>query len=333
MAERKEKLIRVLQIIQSTDEKSPLNASQIVERLDKKYELADIDRRSIYRDIVLLQDCGYPIVQCKEKRKGWYMQKHTFEEWEIKVMLDAVSQAKCISVEEAADIKEKLLSLMSERGRSRLSHLMVPKSGNAKSTQELGKYIEMMLEAMHQGKKIEFQYTELNSNLDRVLRMDGYFYKLNLYTICWDSNNYYLIGNHDKYDNLAHYRLDRIENMRISELDTTPAEVKLGQNPEMQIQEYIEKSVAQFSGEKVRVKLVYEPNQANNGIIHDFAGEDPWIRQLNDGKTEISFTKLNSPTLVAWLLQNANRFTVVEPEDIRNQILEQIQESLRNYGM
>lgn len=331
MAERKEKLIRVLQIMQSTDERSPLNATQIVDRLANKYELREIDRRSIYRDIVLLQSCGYDIEQCDDKRKGWYMKKHAFEDWEIKVMLDAVCQAKCISTEEASAIKEKLLALVSERGRSRLSHLMVPKSGNSKVTSELGKNIELMIEAMHQGKKIEFQYTELNHDLKRVLRLEGYFYKLNLYTICWDSNNYYLIGNHDKYDNLTHYRLDRIENMKISELDATPAEEKIGQNPELKIQEYIEKSVSQFSGDKVRITLEFTPNQTNNAIIHDFAGDDVMLKHVDNGNLRISFTKLNSPTLVSWLLENANRFTVVEPVEIREKIIEQLEESLKKY--
>ncbi len=331
MAERKEKLIRVLQIIETTDEKSPMNASQIIERLANKYELIDIDRTSIYRDIALLQACGYDIEQCKDKRKGWYWKKHVFENWEIKVMLDAVCQARCISVEEAADIKERLLNLVSERGRSRLSHLMMPKPGNLKNTQNLGKNIELMIEAMHQRKKIEFQYTELDNNMKRTLRLDGYFYKLNLYTICWDSNNYYLIGNHDKYDNLTHYRLDRIENMRISELDITPAEEKIGQNPEIKIQEYIEKSVSQYSGEKVRIVLEFTPNQTNNAIIHDFVGDDFMLRHLENGNLQITFTKLNSPTLVAWLLDNANRFTVIEPRDIKEQIIEQLEESLKKY--
>lgn len=331
MAERKEKLIRVLQIMQSTDEKSPMNAANIVERLSTKYELEEVDRRSIYRDMVLLQDCGYPIKQCDDKRKGWYMEKHAFEEWEIKVMLDAICQARCITVEEASRIKEKLLELVSERSRSRLSHLMVPEASNTKNSQNLGKNIELMIEAMHQGKKIEFQYTELNDNLERVLRLEGYYYKLNLYTICWDNNNYYLIGNHDKYDNLTHYRLDRIENMRISELDMTKAEVKLGQNPEIKIREYIKQSVSQYSGEKVRLTLEFTPNQANNSIIHDFVGDDVWLRHLKNGNLEITFSKLNSPTLIAWLLQNAGRFKVVKPDDIREQIVEQLKESLKYY--
>lgn len=330
-AERKEKLIRVLQIMLQTDERSPLNASQIVEKLSTEFDLKDVDRRSIYRDMILLQTCDYDIEQCEDKRKGWYMKKHTFEDWEIKVMLDAVCQAKCISFSEASDIKEKLLSLVSERGRSRLSHLMVPKAGNVKEYKELGKNIEIMIEAMHLGKKIEFQYTELNNKLERELRLDGYYYKLNLYTICWDNNNYYLIGNHDKYDNLTHYRLDRIENMRISDLNIVPANQVIGENPEMKIQDYIAKSVSQYAGDKVRLILEYTPDKINNAIIHDFVGEEAWLKQLPDGKVQVSFAKLNSPTLVAWLIQNGNRFKVIAPDFLKDQVVQQLKESLKLY--
>ena len=67
-----------------------MNASQIVEKLDSEYNLGDVDRRSVYRDISMLQYCRYRISQCKDKRKGWYMEKHAFDDWEIKIMMDAV---------------------------------------------------------------------------------------------------------------------------------------------------------------------------------------------------------------------------------------------------
>ena len=46
--ERKEKLIRVLQIMQTTDEKTPLNATQIVKRLDTEYELEGVDVKDLH---------------------------------------------------------------------------------------------------------------------------------------------------------------------------------------------------------------------------------------------------------------------------------------------
>lgn len=190
-AERKEKSIRVLQIMETTDEMSPLNANQILEKLDSEYTLGEVDRRSIYRDINILQYCGYEIKQCKDKRKGWYMDKHAFDDWELKLMMDAVQQAKCVSVEEAAVIRDKLLAITSNRGRSRFSHLMRVKSGNSKDNFAIGNYIETMLEAMFLRKKIEFQYTEITNEMNKVLRKEGKVYRLNLYTIYWSSNNWF----------------------------------------------------------------------------------------------------------------------------------------------
>lgn len=52
--ERKEKLIRVLQILETTDKKTPINATSIVEKLENEYNVGKVDRRSIYRDIAML---------------------------------------------------------------------------------------------------------------------------------------------------------------------------------------------------------------------------------------------------------------------------------------
>lgn len=104
--DHKEKLIRVLQILEETDEKSPMNATQILKYLEEEYQIEQVDRRSVYRDIKMLQFCGYEIYQCADKKMGWYMKKHIFSDWEIKIMLDAVQQARCISAKEAKELKE-----------------------------------------------------------------------------------------------------------------------------------------------------------------------------------------------------------------------------------
>lgn len=291
--ERKEKLIRVLQLMESTDDKSPMNASQIVGKLDSVYTLGDVDRRSIYRDISMLQYCGYQITQCKDKRKGWYMEKHAFDDWEIKIMMDAVQQAKCVSEKENIAIREKLLSLTSNRGRSRFSHMMRPVKDCSDVDVEIGKYIEMMLEAMFLHKKIEFQYTEITNDMEKVLRRNGKVYKLNLYTIYWASNNYYLIGSHDNHDGLTHYRLDRILNLCISEEYAIDAKEKVGPNPESYIQNYIEESVNHFSGEVVRIEVEYKPDPVTNAILYDFAGKD-----IKVYKQEVSFVNLIDAIIV-----------------------------------
>ena len=71
----KEKLIRVLQLFQTTDEKTPMNAVQVSQKLEEEYGMDDVR---------LLQSCGYPIKQAENSHKGWYMEKYLLEDWEIK---------------------------------------------------------------------------------------------------------------------------------------------------------------------------------------------------------------------------------------------------------
>ena len=111
----KEKIIRVLQLFQTTDEKTPMNAVQISQKLEEEYGMENVHRTSIYDDVRLLQSCGYSL-----------------EDWEIKLMLDSVQQARCVSVHEANEIRNKLLNLTSQRGRSRFSHMIMPLPGNVR---------------------------------------------------------------------------------------------------------------------------------------------------------------------------------------------------------
>ncbi|WP_158556831.1 helix-turn-helix transcriptional regulator [Coprococcus sp. AF21-14LB] len=246
-------------------------------------------------------------------------------------MMDAVQQARCVSVAEANKIREKLLELTSKRGRSRFSHMMMPISCNVEVDTKLGEYIEIMLEAMFMHKKIQFQYTEINDNMEKVLRREGKVYILNLYTIYWSDNNYYLIGSHDNHDGLTSYRLDRVENLTISEEYSIDAKEKIGQNPELYIQEYIEKSVNHFSGESIRIEVEYEPNQVTNAILYDFAGSSVKVRKQANGSCRAVFSKMNSVTLTGWFMQYANMFKVIEPEKLRNELQEQLKEAVKNY--
>lgn len=330
--ERKEKMLRVLQVMESTDEKSPLNAEQIIEKLNNRFTLGELERRSIYSDIKMLQYCGYKISKCANPRKGWYMEKHAFEDWEIKIMMDSVEQAQCVSVSEAAAIKDKLMKLTSDRGRFRFSHMMRTNTKNVDEDKTTGKYIEMLIEAIYIHKKIEFQYTEVSNDMTRVLRREGKIYKLNLYTIYWSGNNYYLVGAHDNHDGLTHYRLDRILNLKISDEKVLDACKKVGPNPEDFIRKYIEESVNHFSGEAVRIEVEYNPDPVANAILYDFAGKDIKVRKLQDDTYMATFTKMNSVTLTAWFMQYANRFKVIKPEKLKEDVRRELTEAVNKYN-
>ena len=242
MAESKLKLLRILQILQETDEKTPLTSPEICMKL----ELFGIkaERKSVCRDINVLIDGGYKIKLSSDPRKGYYMNVHEFSDWELKIMMDAVLQAKCITKEDTSLLCEKLLDQTSERGRKRLKRIITVSNKNKSEDAYAKEYIETLIEAMFLETKVSFQYADRDKNMERLLRRDGYEYKVSPYTVVWQNETYYLICNIDKYNNLTHFRLDRMENLKIcsEEVSRNPAEF-LGDNPGIKIQDHVDTSM------------------------------------------------------------------------------------------
>lgn len=331
-ADRKERTIRVLQILERTDEKTPLNSKQIIDILENEFLIGKPHRESISNDIKMLERCGYKIKQAKDKRKGWYLDKHTFDDWELKIMMDSIQQAQCISKNEASVFIEKLLSITSNRGRDRFSKLIIPNPSNRSSEKNCGKNIDILLESMYKKRKIEFQYTEINNRMERVLRKEGRIYILNLYIIYWSDNNYYIIGSHDNHDGLTCYRMDRMVNIRMSDEKSIDSRDKLGDNPEFRIREYIDKSVNHFSGDMVRVEVEFTPSRINNQIIYDFAGNDMSIIKLSEEKCVVSFKKMYSDTLIGWFLKYQDKFKVNKPEKLKDEIVCALVKAIQLYN-
>ena len=70
--ESKIKILKVLDILLNTSEKSPVTASKICEML--KAEGIDAERKSVCRDINTLIKYGYKIVLCHDNKLGYYME-------------------------------------------------------------------------------------------------------------------------------------------------------------------------------------------------------------------------------------------------------------------
>lgn len=333
MAETKEKLLRVLQILQETNEACPVNAGELIKKLEYEYDISGVDRHSVYQDLAVLEKCGYPIRQCSNKRKGWYYDSIRLKDWELCILIDSIMQSKCLSKEEAERIKDILIRMTSRHGRrcfeiKNISH----NYWSIQNGYSVGKNLEAMLAAIYSSKKIIFQYTEFDDSMHLRLRGDGREYYLNLYAFYWSNNTYYLIGAHDNHDGLTKYRLDRVRNMRISEEDMVTAEQKLGKDAVTIIQKEIELSVNHYGGSEIKIVLEYMPNREANAILFDFAGADMEVVKFNDGRIRVSFMKLDSINLHSWLMQYSGMFELVEPLEIRDRVIERLKEGIKMYS-
>ncbi|MHB8128487.1 MAG: helix-turn-helix transcriptional regulator [Mobilitalea sp.] len=328
MAESKLKLLRIIDILKETDEQSSLTAPEICIKLEL-YGIS-AERKSVCRDINLLIDSGYKINLCNDKRNGYYMSSHEFSDWEIKILMDAIWQAKCITYDDSKIVCDKLLAQSSERGRKILKRIISVENKNKSQDFYAKDYIKTLIEAMYMERKVSFQYTDRDKNMKRILRYEGYLYKVNPYTIVWQNDTYYLICNIDKYDNLTNFRLDRMEDLKIcsDEITRDPKEV-LGVNPSVRIQEYVNTSVNHYGGELIRLKL--ECEEADMNVLYDFTGGNVRVSDQGNGKLLVSFEIQNSDGLINWLMQCGKIYKVVEPVEIKEKLIRRLKETIEKY--
>lgn len=98
--------------------------------------------------------------------------------------------------------------------------------GSPGENKQLFLNVELLDEAIRQGKKISALYLACDTEKHLHPRLDenGFqrLYRLNPYRMLMNDGRYYLICNNDKYDDLAHYRIDRLSGAQILEENARP---------------------------------------------------------------------------------------------------------------
>ena len=109
------KILFVLDILKRTDEKHPVNSSQIIEELKNKGVKAE--RKSIGKYVQIFRDeMDYDIVLCDNKNLGWYMRGLMFEDYELKMLADSVASAKFLTIDNSRKLIKKILTLATKGG-------------------------------------------------------------------------------------------------------------------------------------------------------------------------------------------------------------------------
>ena len=96
------KLMKIWEILrQETDEDNPMPTSVLMKKLDEMG--IHCDRRTIYADIKLLNDCGYEVLCNKSQKNEYYVVDRSFDLPELRILLDAVQAASFITEKKTAE--------------------------------------------------------------------------------------------------------------------------------------------------------------------------------------------------------------------------------------
>lgn len=327
MQKNKQKLLKILEILKETDESNPVTANRIVYLLKSKG--IDAERKSVLRDIGVLNECGYETILHHDNKLGFYLSNPVFEDWELKFLADAVFSARFLTKRETGEFFKKICSLASKTGKKKLTAL-TPVQFEKSENRSVKFNIDKIMTAVYKQKKIVYQYEFTDITLSKKMKEDGFKYSVSPFVLYRRCDQYYLIANTDGYDNLSCYRLDRMKNLEVTDQPARSAESIVGSNADQAIAEHIRHTLYNFGGEKIVLTLEIKASAVDDVI--DFFGNG--IRLASEeGKIIVTVRTTESEGLYRWLLQFSCSVTATSPQSVTAEMQKRIRLAANTYGI
>ena len=191
-----------------SDEEHLLSMQDILDALAARGIRAE--RKSVYDDILCLQQFGMDIVTVRGKRGGYFLASRTFE---LKLLVDAVQSSRFLSERKSMQLIAKLETLASQYAAGSLRR-QVTVAGRVKTMNESVYYsVDLLHEAIQKNSRITFRYFDYN--LDGSRRYRPGLYAASPYALCWQDENYYLVA-HSERHGLTHYRVDKMASISMT---------------------------------------------------------------------------------------------------------------------
>ncbi len=293
-----------------SDEKHILSMGEITSKIEQLYGLKP-DRRTIYSALETLVELGYDISFYKENGKGYYIRDRHLEVSEAHLLSDAVCAFPFISERQTSQLLKKIQSLVSVHDRRNIKNLTVIRADQKTINKQVFYNIEMLDEAIEKKMKVTFDYYDYGVDKQLHKRREKK-YKVNPYGLVYSNEHYYLVCIMSRQENVSMYRLDRMQNIEITDipLDTRDD----GFEPHTVAKD----AVYAHTGKTERIEMLVDKKIINDVI--DKFGSGVLISEDED-RLRVTINA-SVKGMRYWALQFLESVEIVEPISLRNEILE-----------
>ena len=305
-----------------TDENHSLTQQEIIKLLVQNYGM-ECDRRSVKSNIQSLKEMGYDI----SMEHGNRLLSREFDDAELRILIDSVLFSKSISTKQAKGLIEKIRSLSSRFFNAKVTHVSNLPELNRTINKQAMYSLDKINDAISEKKQISFIYNTIGTDF-RLHPKREREYIVNPYQIVANNGRFYLICNYDKYDNVSHYRIDRMTDVRV--LDKKIKSMK--EVPELahglNLPKHMAEHLYMFSGESVDVTLLADRFLMDDLV--DWFGKDFRIIEETEETLKIR-VKVNPKAIRFWALQYGPYVEVLQPESVRNQLIDDVKHMKQKY--
>ena len=341
-------ILAILKILKKhTDREHSLSQHSIQKLLESEYKM-NADRKTVRRNLSKLMEYGFPIhYQGKDYeedeiiRKGkngeeelimtnWYYD-HEFTNGELRFLIDNVMFTAALTKRYRQDLIAKLESLSTRYFRSEMPKIDMDIFNRLENADIFGTFENIGL-AIADEKQISFYYYDCGTDCKLYPRLnaDGTRkkYIVNPYQLVSANGHPYLICNLSPYDDLTHFRLDRIKDSQLLDTPAKPLRKLQGFETGMRLSVYLAEHPNLWSGEAVHI--VFRCKQYMMNDVADSFGTKVRIEILPDNMMKVHL-RASEQAMLHWAVQFADEVEVLSPENLRNRIADTLHNVLKKY--
>lgn len=320
---QKIKILKLYEILSSeSDEANPLSTQDLIEKL--KAEGITVERKTLYDDINLLNSCGYEIMQVRKKQNTYYVSDRNFDPAEVRILIDAVEASSFITPEKTDRLVNKIASLAGSHKGEVIKNNIVVFDTTKRDNEQIYYNVFNINEAIIDKKKISFKYYKYNAKGEKAVMHNDKPYTVNPIATMVSGDNYYLIATSDKYKDVAHYRIDRMENVRIKNEGFTISDELKDFDPRRKKKQLF----SMYLGQMQNVTFEISPDLVE--VVFDKFGMNTKLSPYGD-KYRFTAEIQVSDSFYGWCMGLGTNIEIISPREVKAQYLQKLHAVICKY--
>ena len=309
---------------EETDDEHGLSMPQIIERL-AEYGV-EAERKSIYRDLEVLRECGYDVVKRPGRPTEYALGEREFQYPELLLLVDAVQSSRFLTTRKSQQLLSRIKGLTSVHQAEALERHVHVERRIRTQNESVYYNVDAIQEAIARRHKVGFRYYKHDINLKRVYRKEGATYRETPVHLVYSDGYYYLVAFNDNHDDFVRYRIDRMSHIQVLDEPATRNE----RIANFDVEEFALQAFGMFGGEKVRVTLAFEADAVDQ-IIDRFGRDGVVVIPQADGTGHATVTVRKSSVFFGWLAQFGTRAHIVAPTALAREYRDYLEKIIEEY--
>ena len=309
--EGKYRLLYLYKILQErTDSDHKLSTVQLDKILQDEYGISS-HRTTIYEDIKILQELGFPIAKTDSTQNKYYISQRTFAGAELKLLIDAVASSKLITERKSSALIKKLSEQAGPYISKDLKRNICPAERIKARNESILDIIDAINTAINKKQKISFTYFKYDQNKRKFLKNGGAPYIFSPYDLVWNGDYYYVVGWSDKHEGIGCFRVDRIASVpELLEIKAVPAPKRF------KAANFIKTNYHMFGGGEVKTVELRCDGSVMDAFIDRF-GFDVKTEALGDGTFKATVRTSVNNVFYGWIFGFDGKVEIEGPEDVK----------------